>query len=203
MLLPPPARLVAAALVAAAAPLTLHAQASDASPFEAGRWGIELSSEEDLGSVGFLRFLSPRGALLIAPGIIVGSGEISQTDPFGGPEETIDISTLGFDLRVGYRSYRPLGRGVVSHLGLGALGQMTTQEEEAPDGTTAESTTRSFGAYGELGGSYYFTPRFGLGASAVATFTVDRLEDDTFGDFAVEAWTFAMPQTRLIATIVF
>ena len=155
-------RLVAAAMLAAA-PSLVHAQESDALPFQAGRWAIEVSSQQELGSLGFLRFTSPGSAWVIAPGVVLGRGEASQDDPFGGTEEA-DISTLGFDLRLGYRSYRPLGRSVVSHLGVGVLGATTSDEAEFSDGTSAETKTTSFGTYGEIGGSYFFTPRFGLGA---------------------------------------
>jgi hypothetical protein len=197
-------RPLAAAMAAAlaAAPAALHAQESDALPFQAGRWAVEVSSQEELGSLGFLRFTAPGSAWVIAPGIIVGRAEASQEDPFGGTEDA-DISTLGFDLRLGYRSYRSLGRSVVSHLGIGVLGATRSDEAEFSDGTSADTKTTSFGPYGELGGSYFFTPRFGVGASATASLTYDRVEDTSFGDVEIDGWTFALPQTRLLVTIVF
>jgi hypothetical protein len=202
MSLAPSIRLLAVAALAAGAPAAIRAQESDALPFQAGHWAIEVSSQQELGSLGVLRFTSPGGAWLVAPGIIVGRGEASQSDPFGGTEE-VDLSTFGVDLRLGYRAYRPLGRGVVSHLGIGVLGAMRNDEAEFSDGTSADTKTTSFGTYGELGGSYFFTPRFGLGASAIASLTYDHAEDSTFGDLEVDGWTFALPQTRLLVTVVF
>lgn len=202
MALAPTIRLLAAAALVAS-PAALEAQEPDALPFQSGHWAIELSSQQERASLGFLRFTSPRGAWIIAPGLIVGQGDATQEDPFGGTEET-DISTFGFDLRLGHRRYQPLGRGVVSHLGLGVLASMARLEAEFSDGTSSETDESSYGAYGELGGSYFFTPRFGLGASATATLTYDRSEDTGFGaPIEISAWTFALPQTRLLVTIVF
>jgi hypothetical protein len=204
MSLAPSIRLLAVAALAAGAPAALRAQETDALPFQPGHWAIEVSNQqEDLTSLGFLRFSSPGSAWLFAPGIVLGTGEIRQQDPFGGPETEADLSTLGLQLRVGYRRYQALGRGVVSHLGLGVLGQMVSTELEDDAGTSTEESTNAYGAYGELGGSYFFTPRFGVGGTAVASLVHEHQESEAFGSIEGDAWTFALPAARFHVTIVF
>jgi hypothetical protein len=191
----PPFRLLAAALVAT--PFALGAQTSAALPFHAGQWAIEFSGTQDSGNLGFLRFTSPSSAWLIAPGLVVATG---QRDAGGGDE---DVSFLGVDLRVGRRGYRALGTSVVSFLGLGLHGQRTSQEEESDAG---DFSTRfwSAGVYGELGGSYFFTPRFALGASATAELAYGKENIETgFGSADQSATTFAFPATRVMVTLAF
>ncbi len=190
-----PVRLAAALLVAAAP--ALHAQESSALPFRAGQWAVELSSNEESGNLGFLRFTSPAGAWLIAPGVAISSGD---SECSGGVSA---LSALGLDLRVGRRGYRALGSSTVSFLGLGLHGNRTTFEEDA-GGTEATVEEWAAGVYGELGGTYYFTPRFGLGASATAELSYGKSTLDAgFGESDVTSMTFAFLETRLLVTIAF
>lgn len=190
-----PVRLAAALLVAAAP--VLNAQESSALPFRAGQWAIELSSTQESGNLGFLRFTSPGGAWLIAPGLVISSGE---SESAGGDS---DLSALGVDLRLGRRGYRALGGSTVSFLGLGLHGARTSFEEDAGG---AEATVKewSVGVYGELGGTYFFTPRFGLGASATAELSYGNSTlDFGTGESEDTSTTFAFPATRLLVTIAF
>lgn len=192
-----PVRLVAAVAIAAVTPVALQAQTSSALPFRAGQWAIELSSTQGSGNLGFLRFTSPGGAWLIAPGLVIGTGE---SEGAGGDS---DISTLGFDLRVGRRGYRALGGDVVSFLGLGLHGTNTNIEESA-SGTDVSANEWAAGIYGELGGTYFFTPRFGLGASATAELSyANSTFDAGFGESEDTQITFGFPATRVLVTIAF
>ena len=192
-----PVRLAAAALLAATTPVALHAQASGALPFRPGQWAIELSSTEESGNLGFLRFTSPGGAWLVAPGIVVANGE---SEGAGGDS---DVSILGLDLRLGRRGYRALGSDVVSFLGLGLHGQRSSIEEDDGGGEVS-ITDWSAGVYGELGGSYFFTPRFGLGASATAELGYLKSTFDAgAGESEQSSFTFSFPETRLLVTIAF
>ena len=195
MKLTSPVRLAAALLVAAAP--ALHAQESSALPFRAGQWAIELASNQESGNLGFLRFTSPGGAWLFAPGLVISSGE---SEGSGGDS---DLSALGVDLRLGRRGYRALGGNTVSFLGLGLHGVRTSFEEDA-GGTEATVKEWSAGVYGELGGTYFFTPRFGLGASAMAELAYGKSTLDAgFGESEDTSITFAFPQTRLLVTVAF
>lgn len=192
-----PVRLAAASLLAVAAPVALHAQESGALPFRAGQWAIELSSSQGSGNLGFLRFTSPGGAWLVAPGVAIRSGE---SEGSGGDS---DVSALGLDLRLGRRGYRALGGSTVSFLGLGLHGARTSFEEDA--GSTEASVKEwSAGIYGELGGTYFFTPRFGLGASATAELAYGQSTFDAgFGESEDTSTSFSFPSTRVLVTIAF
>lgn len=188
-----PVRLAAAALIAAVTPVALHAQESSALPFRSGQWAIELSGTQGSGNLGFLRFTSPGGAWLFAPGVVVSTGESGDSD----------VSVFGFDIRAGRRGYRALGASTVSFLGLGLHGERTSLEDDDVGGEST-STDWTAGIYGELGGTYFFSPRFGLGASATAELAYLKSTFEFAGaESEQSSVTFAFPSTRLLVTIAF
>ena len=150
-------RLLGAALAAAAIiPATATAQSPT---FRNGQWGAEFQSG-DLTSVGVMRFMSPRTALVFDVGILNLSTEV-ETEGAG----TIENSTSLLALRLGFRNYMPVANRVSGFWTVGgeiARGS-ETEEISGPFDGTEETTQTQLGVFGQLGADFHVTPNIAIG----------------------------------------
>jgi hypothetical protein len=140
-------------LVAAVTATTpLAAQSSDPAGPRGGTWGGEVLFPSARASL--LRFVSPRTALVLTfDGFVAG---IEREQPtFGGEVETEESDASGFNVGIGLRNYT--GSGQLRPVrGLGVFAGRLT------DVSDARQTT--YGAYGEFGAHWFFTPHVSVGA---------------------------------------
>lgn len=140
----------ALALVAGTTPLA--AQSSDPAGPRGGTWAGEVLFPSARASL--LRFVSPRTAVVLTfDGFVAG---IEREQPsFGGDVETEESDASGFNVGIGLRNYA--GSGQLRPVrGIGVFAGRLR------DVSTSRQTT--YGAFGEFGAHWFFTPHVSLGA---------------------------------------
>jgi hypothetical protein len=136
---------------------TQPATPTDSLPFRAGQWGAEFLVDDGTAGVGVLRFRTPRRAWLLDASFAASwyDAESSFTPDESG-------SSVFVRVRTGPRRYRPLATGSAAYLGFG----FTAGYGWAGAGEGNRRQTWDAGLFGELGGVYFVTRRFSLGAQA-------------------------------------
>jgi hypothetical protein len=185
------AALAAALLTAAPA---LHAQqTTDALMPRSGTWGAEAVYGNSF-SANLLRFSSPTAAWLAGLSFNV----VRQTDNVSGVAGNSQSYNLGFaDARLGRRWWRGgTGERVRPLGGLGLLGGLSS-------GSGLQSW--SAGGYGELGGSYFFSPHVSLGATGevVASYMHDHFASPIPPDRTSTRWFVRGNLVRVAASVYF
>lgn len=162
------AALLVALLVTGARVGGAQAVAADSLPFARGQWGLQVTGGANLVSVGALRFTSPRAAWLLDVAASVIRSEVQVDASAGAPlppdADASQVNTSGSaSVRVGRRSYRPLGRGVASFATAGVAAGYSSALSTHAGGGRATMTTG--GLFGDLGATFFVTPHLGLGAA--------------------------------------
>lgn len=149
-----------------ALPVSLFAQDSiaraDSTPFRRGQWAAQFQAGSSFGSLGFIKFRSPTRALVLDARISGAHAEALATDTAGSRFIGVN-SGASVQLRFGWRQYRPSETRVASHYTIGALAGFDHQASANPAGSD-EQNGWTLGVFGDVGGTYLVTPRFGLGA---------------------------------------
>jgi hypothetical protein len=160
------------AVLALLPPLSLSGQDSTgaATPFRKGQWAAQFQAGTAFGSLGFIKFRSPTRALVLDLRIGGQHAEELTTDSSGSNQFSSLNSNAFGQLRFGWRRYGGDGRTakIVSHYSLGVLGGFShSASRTVTDWRQTNSWTA--GAFGDVGGTYLLTPKFGIGALATAT----------------------------------
>lgn len=168
-------RLLPALLVAF--PLSLFAQdsttAAGDTPFRGGQWAAQFQAGSGFASLGFLKFRSPTRALVLDVRLGGGHGEAIVTDSAGTRFAGFNSSAFT-QLRLGWRRYGAGEAKVVSHYTVGVLAGFDHHASGSPGGGAFEDNGWIAGVFGDVGGTYLVTPRFGLGALAAVSLTYSK-----------------------------
>lgn len=199
-------------LATVALPVSLHsqdstvAQPSQSTPFRRGQWAAQFQAGSAFGSLGFIKFRSPTRALVLDLRINGGHTEILRSDS-GGPNEFTSLnSSANLQARFGWRHYAGDGRGakVVSHYTIGVLTGFN-HFVASGFGESQESNGWSVGAFGDVGGTYLLTPKFGIGALASASIVYQNDAAETSTGLKSRQWTISGSAlaAALVATVFF
>jgi hypothetical protein len=142
---------------------------SNATPFRKGQWAAQFQAGTAFGSLGFIKFRSPTRAVVLDLRIGGSHSEEIATDT-GGTRFNGLRSNASTQVRFGWRRYNGDGNAtkVVSHYSLGALAGF---DHDVSAGRTGWSKDNAWtaGVFGDVGGTYLLTPKFGIGALATAS----------------------------------
>ena len=154
-------------------PLSLFAQDSTtriaATPFRGGQWAAQFQAGSSFASLGFVKFRSPTRALVLDVRVSGSHSESQATDTAG--TRFVGFNSNAFtQLRFGWRRYGAGEAKVVSHYTLGVLAGFDHRASGSTVGAF-EDNSWTAGVFGDVGGTYLLTPRFGLGALAAVSLT--------------------------------
>ncbi|HUC40357.1 MAG TPA: hypothetical protein VMR92_05950 [Gemmatimonadales bacterium] len=195
------------AVLALLPPLSLSGQDSTGAPtpFRKGQWAAQFQAGTAFGSLGFIKFRSPTRALVLDLRISGSHSETMVTDSSG--TRFGDLHSTAFtEVRFGWRRYSGDGTAakVVSHYSFGALAGFQHDVAAAPGGSS-QTNGWTAGVFGDVGGTYLLTSRFGIGALATATiYYRTAVSKSSFG-FASRDWTIggSALSAALVATVYF
>ncbi len=146
--------------------LLTQSPSNDTLPFHRGEWAAQFAGGGNFTSLGFLKFRVPQKALVLDVRVSVGHSEQLTTDStgshFNGAESHANIS-----LRFGWRRYHAVGPKVAAYHSLGLLGALSHGVAVFPAGGNTTNTWNA-GVFGDIGGSYFLTPRLSVGATIAA-----------------------------------
>jgi len=190
-------------------PFSLFGQDStakgNATPFHKGQWAAQFQAGTAFSSLGFIKFRSPTRALVLDLRIDGSHSEAILTDSggkrFGGLQ-----SEAFTQLRFGWRRYSGDGTAakVVSHYSFGALAGFE-HHVAAARGGSSRSNGWTAGVFGDVGGTYLVTSRFGIGALATAAISYrNAVSKSSFGT-ASRDWSIggSAVTAALVATVYF
>ncbi|MGH8623315.1 MAG: hypothetical protein ACRET3_14370 [Burkholderiales bacterium] len=161
------------------APLLLYAQdstsRSEATPFRRGQWAAQFQAGISFGSLGFIKFRSPTRALVLDLRVNGGHSETLRSDSSGANQFSSLSSAANLQARFGWRHFAGNGNEakVVAHYTLGALAGFN-HSVSAGFGESSEANGWTAGVFGDIGGTYLLTPKFGIGALASATLSYEN-----------------------------
>ena len=177
----------------------------DATPFHKGQWAAQFQAGTAFSSLGFIKFRSPTRALVLDLRIDGSHSEAILTDSggkrFGGLQ-----SEAFTQLRFGWRRYSADGTAakVVSHYSFGALAGFE-HHVGAARGGSSQSNGWTAGIFGDVGGTYLVTARFGIGALTTAAISYrNAMSKSSFGT-ASRNWSIggSAVTASLVATVYF
>jgi hypothetical protein len=177
---------------------------ADTTPFRSGQWALQFTAGSTFGSLGALRFTSPRKAWLLDLRVDGGHSHNRVTTPTGPAREAF-TSWADVTLRVGPRYYAARGNRLVSFAGVGVVGGFTHDAGGEEGGPSAESNGWTAGAFGDLGATYLVLPRLGLGGTATLSAAYSRSTSRTSGGSRARHWDYRItgPALALVATLYF
>lgn len=145
-------------------------QPEDSVAFRRGQWAAEFAAGTEARSLGVLRFLSPRRAL-----VLDGSGGYFKASREQGPES----SNRELQVRLGVRWFRAVAPRVRQYFTLGASGGVRREQQQyqAPDlSPETERTFRSLvgGGFANIGGMWLATEHLAHGANWEAAYSYSR-----------------------------
>lgn len=195
-----------------ALPTLLFAQDStaraDSTPFRRGQWAAQFQAGSSFGSLGFIKFRSATRALVVDVRINGAHSEALVRDT-AGTMRFAGLSSSAFtQLRFGWRRYGGGDGGranVVSHYTLGVLAGLDHRASASPGGA-GQDNEWTVGVFGDLGGTYLLTPRFGLGALGSAALTYSTvLSEQKPPTRKVRTWRLggSAVSASLVATLFF
>src|SRR5438876_986968 len=179
---------------------------TNATPFRRGQWAAQFQAGTAFGSLGFIKFRSPTHALVLDVHVGGAHSEDVTTDSSGANRLRGLNSNASAQVRFGWRRYSGDGTAakVVSHYSLGALAGFFHSASRSPTGSQ-QANGWVAGAFGDIGGTYLVTSKFGIGALASASLSYQngvtkassgsRSRDWSIGGSALSA--------SLIATLYF
>ena len=192
-------------------PLPLVAQDSTArtesTPFRRGQWAAQFQAGTAFGSLGFIKFRSPTRALVLDLRVNGGHGETLRSDS-GGPMQFTSLgSTANIQARFGWRRYGGDGNGakVVSHYSLGVVAGFH-HSVTAGLGERFDQNGWSAGVFGDVGGTYLLTSKFGIGALAGASLLYENdMAKSSSSGVKARSWFLSGSalSAALVATVFF
>ena len=139
---------------------------TDTLPFHRGEWAAQFAGGGNFTSLGFLKFRSPKKALVLDIHVGGGHSEALRSDSTG-THFSVAQSRANLGLRFGWRRYHPVGPKVAAYYSLGLLGGFGHSVVVAP-GTRNTTNAWNAGVFADIGGSYFLTPRLSVGATISA-----------------------------------
>src|SRR5437867_10286037 len=190
-------------------PFSLFGQDStakaNATPFHKGQWAAQFQAGTAFGSLGFIKFRSPTRALVLDLHISGSHSETMVTDSSGARFGDLH-STAVTQVRFGWRRYSGDGTAakVVSHYSFGALAGFE-HHVAAARGGSSRSNGWTAGVFGDVGGTYLVTSRFGIGALATAAISYrNAVSKSSFGTASRNSSIGGSAVTAaLVATVYF
>jgi hypothetical protein len=177
-------------------PAFAQSPTGDSLPFKKGQWAIESSIA--YGSLGVIRFFSPRSAMVVGISSYV-FGEKNRDDD--ETENFFGFSNLG--VQVGPRIYRPVSGNAATFLSTGLTVSHRTQRQ-----SYRRESSMSYGIMGGAGGAYF--PGRRLSVQVMVTSTASYLfgktdfEDNTFAsDFTTRGYSITPLSADVSATFYF
>src|SRR6266516_7897264 len=179
----------------------------EATPFHKGQWAAQFQAGLAFGSLGFIKFRSPTHALVLDLRIVGAHREDLTRDSTGSNQFGCLASDASIQARFGWRRYAGDGNTtkVVSHYSFGMLAGFGHSVSFIRQQGQSQVNGWMVGAFGDVGGTYLLTPKFGIGAAAGAALTYSnsvfkssrsgRSRDWSIGGSALSA--------SLIATLYF
>ena len=142
-------------------------------PFHKGQWAAQFQAGSAFGSLGFIKFRSPTHALVLDLRIVGAHREDLTRDSTGSNQFGGLASNASIQARFGWRRYAGDGNTtkVVSHYSFGMLAGFGHSVSVIRLQGQVQVNGWMVGAFGDLGGTYLLTPKFGIGASAGAALT--------------------------------
>jgi len=191
-------------------PVTVFGQDStakgNATPFHKGQWAAQFQAGTSFGSLGFIRFRSATHALVLDLRLSGGHSEILTTDSTGTNRFGGLGSNASIQARFGWRRYAGDGSGtkVVSHYSLGVLAGFSHSVGRGLGGGSHLNGWTA-GAFGDVGGTYLLTPRFGIGALAMAALSYDNSLGKSSSGAKSRTWSIggSAVGASLVATLFF
>lgn len=180
----------------------------DATPFRKGQWAAQFQAGTAFGSLGFIKFRSPTHALVLDLRIGGAHSENLTTDSSGANRFGGLNSFASLEARLGWRRYAGDGNGigtkVVSHYSLGVLAGLSHSAGSSQGGGSQQNGWRA-GAFGDVGGTYLLTPKFGIGALATAGFSYDYSVAKSSTGAKSRSWSIggSALSASLVATVYF
>jgi len=178
----------------------------DATPFHKGQWAAQFQAGTAFGSLGFIKFRSPTHALVLDLRISGGHSEYLTTDSTGVNRFAGLGSNASIQARFGWRLYAGDGNGtkIVSHYSLGVLAGLAHSVGRGLGGGSHQNGWTA-GAFGDVGGTYLLTPRFGIGALATAALSYDNTLGKLSSGAKSRTWSIggSAVGASLVATLFF
>jgi len=174
------------------------AGAIDSLPFRRGQWGAEFSIDDGMFGLGVLRFRSPRTALVLNASV---GASWAETEGLGGGEGPQSETSIFVSVHAGPRRYRPIVTAAAAYVGTGLTGSYSWGE----DGNSRRRMWRA-GVFGQLGGVYFVTPRFSLGArvEASASFSASRQTASIIGySYRDRRFSIGLAPVRIVGGLYF
>jgi len=179
---------------------------SNATPFHKGQWAAQFQAGSVFNSLGFIKFRSPTRALVLDVGIGGAHTEDLATDSSGANRFRALNSNAFIRVRFGWRRYRGDGAGakVVSHYSLGVLAGFSHNASAFPT-RSQQSNGWMAGAFGDIGGTYLVTSKFGIGAMATASLSYQNIVSKESSGTRSRDWLLggSALNASLIATLYF
>jgi len=176
----------------------------DSTPFHKGQWAAQFQAGTAFNSLGFIKFRSPTHALVLDLRVGGAHSEDLRTDSSGNHFGGLN-SNAAAQVRFGWRRYSGDGTAakVVSHYSLGALAGFNHSASRFPK-TSQQSNGWMAGAFGDIGGTYLITSKFGIGALATASLSyqngVTKGSGTRFRDWSIGG---SAASASLVATLYF
>lgn len=156
---------------------------TDTLPFHRGEWAAQFAGGGNFTSLGFLKFRGPKQAFVLDTRVGAGHSEQLRTDSTGTHLSAAEWHAT-LSLRFGWRRYHAVGPKVAAHHSLGLLAGFSHSVTRFP-GARSISNAWNAGVFGDIGGSYFLTPRLSVGA----TITADIRYSDVFSSQKVNSQT--------------
>ncbi|HEX9217132.1 MAG TPA: hypothetical protein VF864_09180 [Gemmatimonadales bacterium] len=197
----------AALLLLPALAFAQDSSSTNATPFRRGQWAAQFQAGISFGSLGFIKFRSPTHALVLDFRINGAHTEDLTRDSTGVNQFEGLGSNASVQVRFGWRRYGGDGTGtkVVSHYSLGLVAGFghsvvvgRVQRQSQVNGWTT-------GAFGDVGGTYLLTPKFGIGALATAGLTYTNSVGKSSSGARYREWSIggSALTASLVATLFF
>lgn len=191
-------------------PLSLFSQDSTAkpsTPFRRGQWAAQFTVGSNFGSVGFLKFRSPKRALILDLRLQGRHGERTYEDSTGSHFLGTE-SLAATQIRFGWRGYRGGATRIVAHYTFGVLAGLD-HDAGTGLGSSSERNTWTGGVFGDLGATYLVTPQLGLGVLGSASLSysnsTQRIEQQNSVVTKAHSWEIggSAVAASLVATLFF
>ena len=166
--------------------LLTQAAPTDSLPFHRRQWAAQFAGGLDFASLGFLKFRSPRRALMVDIRVDGGHGEDLVTDSTGTHFYGVG-SHADLVLRFGWRRYHPAGQKVAAYHSLGLVAGFTHSVAVMP-GFRSIANGWNGGVFGDIGASYFLTSRLSLGATVGAEIRYTDVYQQPNGGGKRRAW---------------